>query len=350
MSSPGSVAAVGDSSISYSQRSNRHRRSSSSRSRSPISRIPPQKDAELPVRRRQYSSSRSSSSISNRGSGKARNSKEKSTLGGRSRNRRRSSSSRSLSSKPPVRTNRESAKKDSSTKNVQVAPQSQNIDLFSKTGGAYIPPARLRQMQAKITDKNTDAYQRIAWEALKKSIHGLINKVNVSNISQVVRQLFMENIIRGRGLLVKSLITSQMASPTFTHIFAALIAIVNTKFPQIGELLLKRLISEFRKAFRRNQKDRCLTTGRFLAHLVNQKVAHELVVLELLTLLLEQTTNDSVEVSVALLKECGAFLSRVVPKGLAGIFDHLRRILNESQCDKRISYMIEVLLQVCASD
>lgn len=110
--------------------------------------------------------------------------------------------------------------------------------------------------------------------------------------------------------------------------------------------MLKRLVCEFRKAFRRNQKDRCLTTARFLAHLVNQKVAHELIVLELLTLLLEQTTDDSVEVSVALLKECGAFLSRVVPKGLAGIFDHLRRILNESQCDKRIAYMIEVLFQV----
>lgn len=109
---------------------------------------------------------------------------------------------------------------------------------------------------------------------------------------------------------------------------------------------MKRLVCEFRKAFRRNQKDRCLTTARFLAHLVNQKVAHELIVLELLTLLLEQTTDDSVEVSVALLKECGAFLSRVVPKGLAGIFDHLRRILNESQCDKRIAYMIEVLFQV----
>lgn len=115
---------------------------------------------------------------------------------------------------------------------------------------------------------------------------------------------------------------------------------------KVGELLLKRLINEFIKAFRRNQKDRCLTTARFIAHLVNQKLAHELIVLELLTLLLEQTTDDSVEVSVATIKECGALLSRVVPKGVAGIFDHLRRILNESQCDKRISYMIEVLFQV----
>ena len=115
----------------------------------------------------------------------------------------------------------------------KLASISQSFDILGRTGGAYIPPARLRQLQAKITDKSPDAYQRIAWEALKKSIHGLINKVNVSNIAGVVRQLLCENIVRGRGLLVKSLITSQMASPTFTHIFAALIAVVNTKFPQV---------------------------------------------------------------------------------------------------------------------
>ena len=37
---------------------------------------------------------------------------------------------------------------------------------------------------------------------------------------------------------------SQLASPTFTSTYAALIAIINTKFPEIGELLLKRVISQ----------------------------------------------------------------------------------------------------------
>ncbi|CAH8503173.1 unnamed protein product [Dicrocoelium dendriticum] len=225
-------------------------------------------------------------------------------------------------------------------------PQAEVVDIYGKTGGAYIPPARLRQMQAQITDKSSEAYQRIAWEALKKSIHGFINKVNVSNISDVVRQLLSENIVRGRGLLVRSLITAQTTSPTFTHVFAALVAVINSKFPQVGELVLKRLINEFRKAFRRNQKDRCLSTARFLAHLVNQKVVHELIVLELLTLLLEQTTDDSVEVAVSVLKECGAILTKLVPKGIHGVFEHLRRILNEGNCDKRISYMLEVMFQI----
>lgn len=37
---------------------------------------------------------------------------------------------------------------------------------------------------------------------------------------------------------------SQLASLTFTPTYAALVAIINTKFPEIGELLLKRVISQ----------------------------------------------------------------------------------------------------------
>ena len=57
-----------------------------------------------------------------------------------------------------------------------------------------------------------------------------------------------------RGLLGRSIITAQSASPTFTHVYAALVAIVNTKFPQVGELIIKRVIVNFKKGFRRNDK------------------------------------------------------------------------------------------------
>jgi len=32
-------------------------------------------------------------------------------------------------------------------------------DIRSKTGGAYIPPAKLRLMQEQITDKSSESYQ-----------------------------------------------------------------------------------------------------------------------------------------------------------------------------------------------
>ena len=49
--------------------------------------------------------------------------------------------------------------------------------LNARSGGVYVPPARLRALQAQFTDKKSKEYQRMAWEALKKSINGLINKV-----------------------------------------------------------------------------------------------------------------------------------------------------------------------------
>lgn len=71
--------------------------------------------------------------------------------------------------------------------------------LNMRSGGVYIPPARLRALQAQITDKTSKEYQRMAWDALKKSINGLINKVNTANIKHIVPELFQENLVRGRG-------------------------------------------------------------------------------------------------------------------------------------------------------
>ena len=45
-----------------------------------------------------------------------------------------------------------------------------------------------------------------------------------------------------------------------------------------------------------------MTAIKFIGHLVNQQVLHELVALEALTLLLEDPTDGSVEVAVGFLK------------------------------------------------
>ncbi|XP_041857985.1 pre-mRNA-splicing factor CWC22 homolog isoform X2 [Melanotaenia boesemani] len=218
--------------------------------------------------------------------------------------------------------------------------------ILTRTGGAYIPPARLRMMQQQITDKSSLAYQRMSWEALKKSINGLINKVNVSNIVNIIQELLQENIVRGRGLLARSVLQAQAASPIFTHVYAAVVAIINSKFPQIGELILKRLILAFRRSYRRNLKQQCLTASKFVAHLINQNVAHEVLCLEMLTLLLERPTDDSVEVAISFLKECGLKLTEVSPRGINAIFERLRNVLHESSIDKRVQYMIEVMFAI----
>ncbi len=110
--------------------------------------------------------------------------------------------------------------------------------------------------EAAAADKSSPEYQRLSWDALRKSITGIVNRVNIANIKQVVPELFTENLIRGRGLFARSIMKAQAASLPFTPVFAALVAIINTKLPQVGELVLTRLISQFRRAFKRNDKVR----------------------------------------------------------------------------------------------
>jgi pre-mRNA-splicing factor CWC22 len=218
--------------------------------------------------------------------------------------------------------------------------------LSLRSQGVYMPPHKLRALQAAITDRSTKEYQRMAWDALKKSINGLVNKVNTANIKFVVPELFNENLERGRGLFCQSLLKAQHASLPFTPIYACLVAICNTKLPRVGELLVKRLIMRFRKGFKRNDKAVCLSSTMFLAHLVNYQVVNEKLAGQILVLLLQRPTNDSVEIAVGFMREVGLFLEEMSPGIAHAVFETFRNVLHEADIDNRAQYMIEVLFQV----
>ncbi|XP_031100854.1 pre-mRNA-splicing factor CWC22 homolog [Ipomoea triloba] len=217
------------------------------------------------------------------------------------------------------------------------------ITQTGRRGGVYIPPFKLARMMKEIQDKSSVEYQRITWDALRKSINGLVNKVNNPNIKNIIPELFAENLIRGRGLFCRSCMKSQMASPGFTDVFAALVAVVNIRFPVVGNLLLRRIILQLQRAYKRNDKPQLLAAVKFIAHLVNQEVIHELIALELLAVLLENPSDDSVEVAVGFVTECGSMLQDLTPRGLHGIFERFRGILHEGEIDKRVQFLIEGL-------
>ncbi|KAG7652636.1 putative MIF4G-like, type 3, initiation factor eIF-4 gamma, MA3, MIF4G-like domain superfamily [Arabidopsis thaliana] len=225
----------------------------------------------------------------------------------------------------------------------ELNPSENNAMALGKTGGVYIPPFKLARMMKEVEDKSSVEYQRLTWDALRKSINGLVNKVNASNIKNIIPELFAENLIRGRGLFCRSCMKSQMASPGFTDVFAALVAVINAKFPEVAELLLKRVVLQLKRAYKRNDKPQLLAAVKFIAHLVNQQVAEEIIALELVTILLGDPTDDSVEVAVGFVTECGAMLQDVSPRGLNGIFERFRGILHEGEIDKRVQYLIESL-------
>ena len=131
--------------------------------------------------------------------------------------------------------------------------------------GAYIPPAkrRLLEQQQKeqqhtddIPNKVTPIHiQRQTWETLQRTINGTINRLSVTTIKPLIHSLFQKaNLIRGRGILVKSVLNGAMASPNYAHIYVALIAVINTKLPECGELLVTRAILAFRRGYQRRDR------------------------------------------------------------------------------------------------
>ncbi|KAG7910087.1 hypothetical protein KL906_001992 [Ogataea polymorpha] len=206
----------------------------------------------------------------------------------------------------------------------------------------YVPPAKLKALlEESDVSYASEEYQRLHWEKLKKQINGEINKVNTENIKEVVLELFKLNLIRGKGWLVRCLMKSQILSQAYTTVYAALICVLNSKIPELGELLVTRLILQFRKAYKNDDRDTSKASVIFLSQLVNYQVCHDIVALQLLFLLLEHPTDNTVEIACALLQNCGKFLSENSSVALNAVFERLGTILTEDLVSKRIQLLIQ---------
>eukprot|EP00924_Labyrinthula_sp_SR-Ha-C_P009239 snap_masked-scaffold_2-processed-gene-17.32-mRNA-1 protein AED:0.06 eAED:0.10 QI:0/0/0/1/1/1/2/0/635 len=154
--------------------------------------------------------------------------------------------------------------------------------------------------------------------------------------------------VRGRGLFSDIILKAQLSSPVmYTKLYSALVAVVNTKLPENGRIIIVQLIYRFRRGLKMNDKVQSVASANFLAHLVNQRVLHELLALEVLHVLLSNPTDASVTVAIEFLKQVGATLSEVIPQGLHDIFEELRSILqHENGISKRVQYNIENLFSI----
>src|ERR1700761_4601849 len=84
----------------------------------------------------------------------------------------------------------------------------------------------------------------------------------------------------------------------------------------------------------------------FLAHLVNQEIAPDIIAVQIEVLLLEKANDDSVEIAVGFMREVGAFMAENSTKMNNAIYERFRAVLNKGVISQRVQYMIEVLFQV----
>ena len=88
------------------------------------------------------------------------------------------------------------------------------------------------------------------------------------------------------------------------------------------------MLIQFQRSFQRNNKIVCVATTRMIAHLVNQRVLGYYVALQILVILLNQPTEDSVEIACDFMIEVGQVLSEVTPAGATAIFDSFKSLLH----------------------
>lgn len=217
--------------------------------------------------------------------------------------------------------------------------------------GVYMPPAKRRQLMeaAAASQKDTvdsSQRQRDTWQEERRIVHGTVNRLNTSTIKPLIHDLFSKvNLIRLRGVLTKSLLQAAVSSPRYSNVYAALVAVINTKLPEVGELVVNRSILAFRRHYRRKEKASCLAIALFMGHLFHQAVVHELLILQVLTLLLDgDPTDDSVEVAVQLMTTVGQALLEVSPAGVRAVLERLRALLHEGNLNKRVELKMEQLL------
>lgn len=207
--------------------------------------------------------------------------------------------------------------------------------------GTYIPPAK--RVKSEKFDVGSEEYQRCEWDNNKKKITGLINRANTSNVTVIVKELFECNLIRYKGTFVSALLKAQETSPSFTEVYAALTGIVNSRIRTIGALLVNRLILLYRIAFVNNNKSKCLALVRFIAHLTNQSIVHEVLGFQLINHLIDKPTPSSIEIAIAFIKECGARLDELNPSYLFEVFKTLRDLSLENEFDSRTHDLIDFI-------
>lgn len=207
--------------------------------------------------------------------------------------------------------------------------------------GVYVPPAK-RLKQEKL-DVGSEEYQRLQWDHNKRKITGLINRANVSNVTTIVKELFKCNLIRYKGLFASALIKAQETSPVYSDVYAALLAIINSRIKNLGILTINRLILQYRIAFVNNNKPKCMAIVRFFAHLTNQDVIHEVLGFQLINHLIDKPTPSSIEIVLSFIRECGSKLEQLNQVYLFEVFKTLRELSLENELDSRTNDLIDLI-------
>lgn len=193
--------------------------------------------------------------------------------------------------------------------------------------------------------ENDVVIQKENWERLATHIATVVGSLKPSTVEQCYRNLLQSNLIRGKEILASSVLKYQtdfnqgMAS-------AALVALVNSEFPEFGDLVIREAIARFISGYKSNDKRGCYSMMSLISYSFCYQVVHEILILQLIHLLMERPTNDSVDLVISLLRQCGKSLVEVSKVAHTVTYEKLRDLLQEGRLSERTAHSVEDLFEL----
>ncbi|KZV57969.1 hypothetical protein F511_12125, partial [Dorcoceras hygrometricum] len=198
--------------------------------------------------------------------------------------------------------------------------------------------------------QNVVEEKRIKWYAMKKRIKELVRNINISNIREIADEVSKEDLFEGRGLFCKAIMKSQMKSPKLTDVYAAFVAIINSSFPDVGFLLVKRVVLKLKQGYYkydgRSNKKKLRLLSKLLAHLVNQSVVSAILAWDVFLFLMGNPNSDNVEVAVKFCIECGSTFQELLPDKFRTILDEFDRVSQVGEIERSVRFLISMLFKI----
>ncbi|XP_051124308.1 uncharacterized protein LOC127246788 [Andrographis paniculata] len=192
-----------------------------------------------------------------------------------------------------------------------------------------------------------DGEQRIGIQkrSVRRRFQALLEELTVMNVQSVADRMAELNPIEGRSHFCEAVMRSQMQFPQSTNVYAALVAAINPRFPDVGYLVAKRAAVRFREACDSRDRDRTETAAALVAHLANQAVVHAALAWDVLMYLLTVYPMDNTAAAAGFCIECGSMLRASAPQRFTDIVGGFRRLLRGLVVDKPLRRRILKLIQ-----
>lgn len=192
-------------------------------------------------------------------------------------------------------------------------------------------------------------FQRENWEMIRSHVSPIISNLTMDNLQESHRDLFQVNILIGRNIICKNVVdfTLNKQNGRLIPALSALIALLNSDIPDIGETLAKELMLMFVQQFNRKDYVSCGNILQCLSILFLYDVIHEIVILQILLLLLEK---NSLRLVIAVMKICGWKLALVSKKTHDMIWEKLRYILQTQELSSTLRESLETLFEIRQKD